>query len=147
MFGAATLLDAPRVPITHGPFRRYVQLDEACYDVAEVERVPHVELVSRTLGRILRVESARVLRLHPGDYALARHDAFAEGVDLVIDLSPAPLANADMVWLRRGNPFFRMPVSPSSVAVVERGPTVVCYHGYVSRVSGGEVIRLVARLV
>lgn len=146
MFGVATLIDAPRVDVAYGAFRRFAQLDEACYDVADVRDVPHVARVSELLQRPLRVESARVLRFHPCDYALARHDAIAEGVDLVVDLSPAPRA-AEMVWLRRGAPFFRMPVSPGAVAVVERGPTVVCYHGYVSRLVGGEVIRLVARLV
>ena len=146
MFGVATLLDVPRVEVAHGPFRRFAQRDAACYDVADLAEVPHVARAAELLGRPLRVESARVVRLHPGDYALARHDAFAEGVDLVVDLSPHAVAGAELVWLRRGAPFFRMAALPGTAALVERGPTVVCYHGYVSKRSEHPVIRLVARL-
>ena len=149
LFGVATIVTAD-VACTVGPWLPYRQLDHGRYDFAEVE-VPAalVALAATAVGRPLRVERGRVLRLRAGDYVLARHDRLRDDgpVEIVFDLSPRP-AVAEVVYTRRGRPFFQVPCERGTLAIVERGPTVSSYHTYVSkRDPAADVQRLVALLV
>jgi hypothetical protein len=68
-------------------------------------------------------------------------------VEVVLDLSPAPAPGAEVHWRHRGQLFFAMPSAPGSLAIVERGPTVMCNHTYVSRRNeGASVVRLMMLL-
>jgi len=152
--GARTAVIVPdaieRVPIA-AQFTRYALLDRGSYEHAAAE-VPArlVALASEVTGRALAVTEARVLRLVPGDYLLAHHDRVHEDlpIELIADLSPAPVAGAEVHYRRRGQVFFRVPCTPGAVSIVERGPTVTCNHTYVSKLSppGAEVVRLVVLL-
>ena len=144
-------------------FERYVLLDRGSYEVAAVadERTIHdvLDRVGRELGldgSILAV-GARVVRLRPGGYLLARHDDVHAAIvtgnesrrrfELVLDLSPAP-AVAEIHYRRRGQLFFRVPCVPGSLAIVERTATVTCNHAYVSKLApAAEVVRLIVQAV
>lgn len=149
LFGVAAIVPADAA-CTLGPWQPYRQLDHGRYDFAEAE-VPAtlVALAANAVGRPLRVERARVIRLRAGDYVLARHDPLRDDapVEIVYDLSPRAAAS-EVVYLRRGRPFFQVPCARGTLAIVERGPTVSSYHTYVSkRDPAADVQRLVALLV
>lgn len=121
-------------------FARYALLDRASYELLATPREPElVEILtgiaSEVTGRSLTSIGARVLRLLPGDYLLVRHDRVYEDrpVELVLDLSPTATRGAEVHWRHRGQVYFTMPSSPGSLAIVERGPTVMCNHTYVSK--------------
>lgn len=72
-------------------------------------------------------------------------------VELTLDLSPAPVPGAEVVYTRfdhrNGRPFFQIPSAPRTLAIVERDRGVRCNHGYLSkRFPGAQVVRLVLRL-
>jgi hypothetical protein len=81
-----------------------------------------------------------VIRLVPGDFILARHDASPTGLEVVVDISPAP-APAEVHYRQHGQVFFRMPCEPGTAALVPRNPTVTCNHTYLSKLHTAEVIR------
>jgi hypothetical protein len=86
------------------------------------------------------------VRLVPGDYILAHHDRIHDDnpVEVTLDLSPAPVAGAEVHYRRRGQVFLRVPCAPGSLAIVERGVTITCNHTYVSKLMPDAiVIRLV----
>ncbi|MEO8701743.1 MAG: hypothetical protein ABI867_16980 [Kofleriaceae bacterium] len=162
--GFAMLLDDVVKPATTAPVRaacaeqgytRYGLLDRGSYEVIEWPPAPGLcdalaDLAMQyTRRNDLAIVAARMLRFVPGDYLLAHHDPIAEDrpVELVLDLSTAALPGAEVHYRRRGGVVFRMPVVPGSLAIVERGPTVTCNHGYVSKLNvGAEVVRLVLLL-
>ena len=82
--------------------------------------------------------------MRPGDYLLTRHDRVYDDrpIELVLDLSAAPLERADIHWRHRGQVFFALPSQPGALAIVERGPTVMSNHLYVSKRLTGEAVRL-----
>lgn len=133
---------------------RYTLLDRGSYDYAndvdEPALMEHaVAEAARLTGRNLRVIDARALRLGPGDYVLARHDRVYDGfpIEVVIDLSPAPVSRADVHYRRRGQLFFRVPSQPGAASFVERGPTVTSNHTYISRqFPDASIVRLVVVL-
>lgn len=121
-------------------YARYALLDRGSYEVlaspAEAELAEVLAgIATEVTGRTLRIVETRVLRLGPGDYVLVRHDRVYENrpVELVLDLSPAAAPGAEVHWRHRGQVFFTMPSAPGTLAVVERGPTVMSNHTYVSR--------------
>lgn len=132
-------------------YARYSLLDRGSYD--RVEAPPIADLIpvlegisSEVTGRTLSVASARVLQLLPGDYLLVRHDRVHEDrpVELVLDLSPMAVPDAEVHWRHRGQVFFTMPSTPGAMALVERGPTVMSNHTYVTRRwTGPAVVRLI----
>lgn len=153
LFGVATIVKADHLhlDVTLGLFTRYTLLDRGSYAVSSDVMVPAeiVDLVSTTLRRKLAVREARVLRLRCGDYLLAHHDRLRDDdpVEVTLDLSPRVTPTAEVHYRRSGNPFFRVPSAPGSLAIVERGPTVTCNHTYVSRRDPDAlVVRLVALL-
>lgn len=143
-------------------FTRFALLDRGSYEHAAIDEPALfgriVDLVEKRLAiaggsttgtvasRTGTVVAARVLRLSPGDYLLAHHDVIYEGnpTEIVLDLSEAPVPDAEVHYRRRGAVFFRVPSAPRSLAIVERGPTVTCNHTYVSKRLAGAVVRLVA---
>lgn len=133
---------------------RYALVDRGSYDVLVGPREPELfaalaAVAGEHTGRTLAVAEARVLRLGCGDYLLAHHDRLHDDhpVELVLDVSPARVAGADVHYRRRGQVYFRFESAPGALAVVERGPTVTCNHVYVSkRNAGASVVRLVALL-
>jgi hypothetical protein len=130
---------------------RYALLDRGSYEYARDVDEPDlfalaIREVARVTGRELRVVESRVLRLGAGDYLLARHDTVydAHPVEVMIDLSSAPVPGAEVHYRRRGQVFFRFPSQPGALSIVERGPTVTCNHTYVSkRHLDASVVRLV----
>lgn len=133
---------------------RYALLDRGSYEYARDVDEPDlfalaIREVARVTSRELRVVESRVLRLGAGDYLLARHDTVydAHPVEVMIDLSPAPVPGAEVHYRRRGQVFFRFPSQPGAASIVERGPTVTCNHTYVSkRHLDASVVRLVLLL-
>jgi hypothetical protein len=106
-------------------------------------------IVEEITGRSLVVAHARALRLGCGDYVLVRHDRVYDErpVELILDLSPAPVPGAEVHYRHRGQVFYTVPSAPGALAVVERGPTVACNHTYVSkRRAGASVVRLMVLL-
>jgi hypothetical protein len=149
LFGTATIVPCA-AGVEIGALARYRLLDRGSYEYGEAA-VPAeaVELAARATGRSLAVREARLLCLRAGDYLLARHDRLRDDnpVEIVLDLSPAVVAGAEVHYRRRGRPFFRVPSAPGSLSIVERGPTVTCNHTYISRlVPDALVLRLVALL-
>lgn len=135
-------------------WQRYTLLDRASYDVVRDPPVPEllealVGLASEITGRGLALAEAKALRLRPGDYVLVRHDRVHEErpVELTLDLSSSPVPGAEVHYRHRGQLFFTFPSRPGALALVERGPTVLCNHTYLSKLHvGAEVVRLVVLL-
>jgi hypothetical protein len=135
-------------------YARYTLLDRGRYDVLADPREPElfgalIEIAARTTHRSLVLAEARALRLGPGDYLLAHHDRVHDGhpVELVLDLSPATVAGAEVHYRRRGQVYFRVPCVPGSLAIIERGPTTTCNHTYVSkRNPAASIVRLMMLL-
>jgi len=161
LFGARTaeivpdVIDAATAARVRNELRytRYALLDRGSYEYATIE-APELfatlaSVVAERTKRTLAVTDARVLRLSAGDYLLAHHDRVYEHhpIEVVLDLSPAPTAGAEVHYRRHGAVFFRVPSAPRSLAIVERGPTVTCNHTYVSRLhAAASVVRLIALL-
>jgi hypothetical protein len=156
LFGARTaVLEDFAVPdgvCARLAFQRYALLDRGSYDFATPDEPALIAALTaraeRTTGRRLAVAEARALRLQPGDYVLAHHDRLHAGhpVELVLDLSAAPVPGAEVHYRRRGQVYFRVPAAPGTLAIVERGPTVTCNHTYVSKRHATAVVRLIALL-
>lgn len=125
-------------------YARYALLDRGSYDFIDA---PDISELRVALERIVEgtIASARILRLHPGDYLLTRHDRVHDDrpTELVLDLSESPVPEAEVHWRHRGQVFFTMPSHPGSAAVVERGPTVMCNHTYVTKRQSNSVVRLI----
>jgi hypothetical protein len=148
----ATIIPEAPVVVLPERFTRYALVDRGSYEYADDVEVPAalVALASEVTARTLRVASARVLRLGPGDYVLAHHDALHEEhrVEVMVDRSPAPVAGAEVRYQRRGATFFRFPSQPGAASIVERDPATRCHHTYVSKLhAGAVVVRLVVQLV
>jgi hypothetical protein len=151
--GAALAAEA-RARFERAGYTRYALLDRGRYEVSRSP--PEAELLaaltaiaSEVTGRSLAVADARVLRLGPGDYVLVRHDRVYEDrpVELTLDLSSARVPGAAVHYRHRGQVFFMMASAPGALALVERGPTVMCNHTYVSkRDAAAAVVRLVVLL-
>ena len=147
---ATIVSDVPAVVLPER-FTRYALVDRGSYESADVD-VPAalVALASELTARTLRVASARVLRLVPGDYVLAHHDPLHEDhrVEVIVDRSPAVVAGAEVRYQRRGATFFRFPSQPGAASIVERDPATRCHHTYVSKLHvGAVVVRIVVQLV
>jgi hypothetical protein len=135
-------------------YTRYALLDRGSYDACAAPDEPQLfaalaALAARTTGRAVAVAEARAVRLRAGDYLLAHHDRLLEGnpVEVMLDLSTAPVDGAEVHYRRRGQVFLRVPSAPGAAAIVERGPTVSCNHVYVSkRHAGAEVVRMIVVL-
>ena len=126
-------------------FSRYALLDRGSYDFVDVPVDPRIaELVARHTGRPRPCVASRVFRLVPGDFILARHDASWTGLEVVVDVSPAPAA-AEVHYRQHGQVFFRMPCEPGTAAIVPRNPTVTCNHTYLSKLHTAEVVRWICR--
>jgi hypothetical protein len=135
-------------------YTRYALLDRGSYEVAIAPDEPALVaaltgVARRVTGRSLALVDARALRLGPGDYVLSHHDRSHDEplVELMLDLSPASVPDADVHYRRHGKAVFQAASRPGALSVVERGPETTCHHAYVSkRHRGAEVVRLVVRL-
>ena len=145
---------AVRARLEGAGYTRCERIDRASYDALEPVEEPElldalVTLAVSVTGRDLSVRAARVMRLRPGDYALVRHDHVHEDrpIEIVLDLSEARVPGAEVHYRHRGQVFFVAPSAPGSLSIVERGPTVLCNHTYVSRRPPARTaLRLVALL-
>ncbi len=144
-----------RARLEFAGYTRYRLLDRGSYDhVTDPHLLPYLladltHLAAARTGRALVPFEVRAVRLGPGDYVLGHHDRVHDDhpLELVLDLSPAIVAGAEVHYRRRGQLFFRVPSAPRSLALVERGPTVTCHHTYVSqRHVAAVVLRLVVLL-
>lgn len=132
-------------------FERYTQIDRAQFEYALLD--PPAALVSfaeQVTERDLRPVSSRVIRQRPGDYLLAHYDELHDDhrVEVVVDLSPAIVEDAQVRYRRNGAVFFVVPSQPRTASVVERGPAVQAYHTYISKLREGALVqRLVMQLV
>jgi hypothetical protein len=143
-----------RARLAQSGYRRYRLVDRGSYDELREPAEPELlralaGIASEVTARSLVPAESRVLRLDPGDYLLVRHDRVHDDrpVELVLDLSPAVVPGAEVHWRHRGQVFYALPSSPGALAIVERGPTVMCNHTYVSkRNAGASVVRLVVLL-
>ena len=135
-------------------YTRYALLDRGSYDVVTGPDEPALlaalaRIATQVTGRSLAIAEARALRLNAGDYLLAHHDRAHDDhpVELMLDLSPASVPGAEVHYREGGKVFFRFASQPGSVSIVERRPTVTCYHTYVSKLrAGASVVRLVVLL-
>ncbi len=145
-------LEAVRRTIEAVPLARSRVIDRASCSSAVLEDAALAEVLaeaaSAVTGRALRLASARIVRLEPGDYVLTRADRVYEDrpVEVVLDVSRAAVPGAEVHYRHRGQVFFVVPSSPGALAVVERGPTVLANHTYVSKRQAGVVLRIVALL-
>jgi len=143
-----------RERFTTAGYTRYALVDRGSYD--ELRDPSDLELfaalitiASEVTERTLALVEARVIRLGPGDYLLARHDQpRAPGhVELMLDLSPAVVPGAAVHYRRDGNVTFAVPSQPCALSIVGRDPSVTCNHTYVSKLhASGSVVRLVILL-
>lgn len=134
-------------------YTHYGQIDQASYDYVDAPPLGEITdilagVASEVTGRPLKLETSRLLRLRPGDYILVRHDRLHDErpVELILDLSAAAVPDAEVHWRHRGQVFFTMPSTPSALALVERGPTVLANHTYLSKRGTIDVVRLHAIL-
>jgi hypothetical protein len=148
---AAAAADA-RARLIRAGYQRYVLVDRGRYSFAIDLNVAELiatlaPLVAATTGRTRALVDARVLKLEPGDYVLARHDRVMEqGIEVVLDLSLAPMPGAEVHYRQHGQVMFRVPSAPGSAAIVPRAASVTCNHTYISKLHrDAEVVRLVAR--
>ncbi|MEO6772534.1 MAG: hypothetical protein ABI467_05855 [Kofleriaceae bacterium] len=122
-------------------FARYRLLDRGSYEYLDVPADPRIgALVAAHTGAVRRCIASRVIRLLPGDYVLARHDPSPTGLEVVVDVSPAPSA-AELHYRQHGQLLLRVPCAPGTAALVPRNPTVTCNHTYLSRLGTAEVVR------
>jgi hypothetical protein len=131
-------------------FERYTLIDRASYEYAPIDPpAALVALAEEVTQRTLSPASARVIRMTPGDYILARHEELHDDhrVEVIVDCSPVAVPGADVRYQRAGNVFFLFPSQPQTASIVERDPTTQAYHTYVSKLSTGVVQRLVVQLV
>lgn len=144
-----------RAEVARAPRERETRIDRASHEVLSfgpAELASALEARAREVtGRRLRLASLRALRFGPGDYALTRADVVAEGtpppVEVIVDLSGAEVPGAEVHYRHRGRVFFVVPTMPGAMAFVERGPTVLANHTYVSRLHPeADVVRVVASL-
>ena len=148
------LAAAVRAQAERAGYTRFSLLDRASYQqAAALDEPALVEaltgVAAEMTGRSLVPASARVLRFGPGDYSLVRHDRVHDDrpVELVLDLSPDAVPGAEVHYRHRGQVFFTFACTPGALAIVERGPTVMCNHTYVSkRHVTAAVVRLVLLL-
>lgn len=151
--GAGLAADV-RARLEHAGYTRFGLLDRASYEEARaVDEPALVEaltgVAAEVTGRSLVPDPPRVVRFGPGDYSLVRHDRVHEErpVEVVLDLSPARVPDAEVHYRHRGQVFFTFPSMPGALAIVERGPTVMCNHTYLSkRHASASVVRLVMLL-
>lgn len=150
--GSELAADA-RARLERAGYSRYGRIDRASYD--HVDDPPLPELVealagiaAAVTGRAGKVSTVRAIRLEPGDYLLTRHDRVLDGrpLELVLDLSASPVDRAEVHFRHRGQVFFTMTSRPGALAIVERGPTVMSNHTYVSKRLRGSVVRLLVHL-
>ncbi len=131
-------------------YTRYALVDRGSYEVAEPHEPELVAAITaiaaEVTGRVLQVVSARALRLGPGDYLLSHHDHGEPGVELVLDLSAAARAGADVHYRRNGAVWFRVESRPGALAIVPRAAGDACNHVYLSKRDPGDVVRLVVLL-
>lgn len=150
----AVLAAETRGSLERAGYTRYALLDRGRYDVVAAAPMTAVAdvlagIASEVTGRALAVSESRALRLGRGDYLLTRHDRVHDDrpVEVVLDLSAEPVPDAFVHYRHRGQVFFAFPSTPGALAIVERGPTVMCNHAYVSRRwTGAPVVRLIALL-
>ncbi len=150
----AALATEVRGRLERTKYARYGLLDRGSYDFLDDPDEPELlevlaGLASEVTGREVRPRASRALRLGAGDYLLVRHDRVHDDrpIELVLDLSPAMVPGAEVHWRHRGQVFFTMPSSPGALAIVERGPTVMSNHTYVSKAHQDvSVVRLVVLL-
>jgi len=143
-----------RERVERAGYRRFTLLDRASYEEAIAPNEPALVealagIAAEVTGRSLVPGPARVLRFGPGDYSLVRHDRVHEDrpVEIVLDLSPTTVPGAEVHYRHRGQVFFTFPSTPGALAVVERGPTVMSNHTYVSkRHVDASVVRMVMLL-
>lgn len=151
---SAELAAEIRERLERAGYARYTLLDRASYEEALAPNEPALVealagIVAEVTGRSLVPGPARVLRFGPGDYSLVRHDRVHEDrpVEIVLDLSTASVPGAEVHYRHRGQVFFTLPNTPGALAIVERGPTVLSNHTYVSkRHVGASVVRMVMLL-
>ncbi len=143
---AITPLEAARARPT--AYTRYTLIDRGSYGFVENPDEPALLARARELAGGLTITRARILRLDPGDYLLARHDDVIErGIEVVIDLSPAAVPGAEVHYRQHGQVLFVMPSTPCSAAIVPRTASVTANHTYISRRGTAPVVRLVVTLV
>jgi hypothetical protein len=139
-----------RAQLARTGWTRWSLLDRGSYDFVDAPELPVVtgaiaRIARETTGRELAVEHVRAVRMLPGDYVFVRHDRVYDDrpVEVVVDLSAAPVTGAEVHYRHRGQVFFVFPSRPGALAVVERGPTVMRNSTYVSKRLGNvEVVRL-----
>jgi hypothetical protein len=151
---AAAHADEVRARLERRGFQRYGLVDRGryawCADVDEPELVAALARIAADVsGGAHEVIDVRALRLVAGDYVLAHHDRVHDDrlVELVLDLSRAAAAGAEVHYRRHGQLFHRVPSHPGALSVVDRDAAVTCHHTYVSKRHGdAELTRLVVRL-
>jgi len=143
-----------RTRLESAGWTRWSLLDRGSYDFIDAPELPvllgaMMRIAGEVVGRPLTLASARAVRLLPGDYVFVRHDRVYDDrpVEVVVDLSRAPVERREVHYRHRGQVFFVVPSRPGAVAVVERGPTVMRNSTYVSkRWRDAEVVRVFALL-
>jgi len=152
---SAAHADEVRARLAQRAWQRYALVDRGSYawtdDVDEPALLGALaRIAADTTGGVLDVVDVRAVRLVAGDYLLAHHDRVHDDrrIELVLDLSAAATAGAEVHYRRNGQLFQRVPSHPGALSVVERDAAVTCHHTYVSRRhAAADVTRLVVRLV
>lgn len=151
---SSTLAREVRSRLEQARYTRYSRLDRGSYDSVERVDEPELALVIAAIasdisGRELQPKELRAARLRAGDFILLRHDRVYEHrpVEVTVDLSATTASGAEVHYRHRGQHYFTFPSVPGSLAIVERAPTVMCNHTYVSKLQPeAEIVRLVALL-
>jgi hypothetical protein len=150
VIGAGLAAEA-RDRLERAGYTRYRLLDRGSYEYIDAPDLPHLVealhgVASEVAARELVVAQARVVRLLPGDFIFVRHDRVHDDrpVEVVLDLSSSPTSAAEIHYRHRGQVFFVAPSRPGALTLVERGPTVMCNHTYVSKLeANASVVRFI----
>lgn len=143
---SATLLQRHVQPRAFTGYQRFTAIDRGSYDFIEAPDAPDLLRAAQALVDA-DFAGARIVRLHPGDYVLARADDPRRGTEVVFDLSTGSRPDGALQYRQHGQVFFQVPNQPGAAAIVPRTLSVSANHQYLSKLHTGDIVRWIGMFV